>query len=415
MPDTKQAEIRISGRRPYRLAYLVSHPIQYQVPLLRSLAAQPEIELTVFYLSNLSVRGYKDPGFGVQLRWDVPLLDGYKHVFLPTIGGRDRFSFWRPLSYGLSRYLKAHDFDAFWVQGYAHHAYLRAVASAKRLGIKVLLRGESHLTSHPRSAAKIWLKDRVFPRLFSAIDGFLAIGTLNREYYLHYGVPKNRIFMMPYAVDNTFFQKKAEEARPYREALRAELGLQPGRPVILFASKFERRKRAGDLLEAYIRLSPDGVREPSPYLLFIGDGKERPRLEARVRQLGWSPVRFLGFKNQTELPRYYDLCDVFVLPSEYEPWGLVVNEVMNAGKPVILSDQVGCGPDLVQDRENGFIVPVGNAEVLADRLKVLCSSPELRGKMGEESRSRISRWSFTEDLQALSQALNTVVSGQCSD
>ena len=395
--------------RAYRVAYLVSHPIQYQAPLLRAIAAQPEIDLTTFFLSDFSVRRHEDPGFGTQVQWDVPLLDGYRYVFLPALGGRARVSFWRPWVYGLWRHLSEGRFDALWLHGYAQQANLRAVAVAKMLGTAVLLRAESNLRVPSSSKAKSWLGDRLFPTFFRVLDGFVAIGTLNREFYLHHGVPEKRIFMMPYAVDNLFFQEKVAEARPRRELLRAELDLEPGRPVILFASKFQRRKRASDLLEAYIRLAPDGTQEPTPYLLFIGGGEERERLEARARALGWSSVKFLGFKNQTELPRYYDLCDVFVLPSDQEPWGLVVNEVMNASKPIVVSDAVGCGPDLVQDGQNGFIVPVGDVAELADRLERLVSNPGLAGRMGGESLRRISRWSFTEDLEGLGLALSSVV------
>jgi glycosyltransferase involved in cell wall biosynthesis len=392
-------------KRRYRLACLVSHPIQYQAPLFRYLSSHFGIDLTVFFLSDISVRKYQDPGFGADIRWDVPLLDGYSHVFLPCVGARDRLSWWCPLTYGLRRHLKAGRFDVLWVHGYAHQALLRAAVIAKGLGIKVLLRGESHLRGEQQGSMKLRVKESLLPRLFELIDGFLAIGTLNREYYLHYGVPADLIFMTPYAVDNAFFRTHAEQARPRREELRRELGLARGQPVILYASKFQSRKRANDLLEAYIRLSPDETKEPRPYLLMVGDGELRPKLEARVRELGWSSVRLPGFKNQTELPRYYDLCDVFVLPSEREPWGLVINEVMNAGKPVIVSDRVGAGPDLVRDGQNGFVVPVGDIDALADRLDVLTRSPETALKMGAKSRERIASWDFEADLRGLLAAL----------
>lgn len=392
-------------RQRYRLAYLATHPVQYQAPLLRHIAAQPGVDLTVFFLSDLSVQEYQDPGFGIALKWDVPLLEGYKYVFLPALGRRDHLSWWRPFVYGLWSHLRAGHFDALWVNGYAHQAYLRAVTVAKSLGIKILLRGESHLQSTSRTVGKTWLKRAMLPCFFKAVDGALAIGTLNREYYLHYGVPATQIFMMPYAVDNTFFQQKAEEARPYRAALRAELGLQQDRPVILYASKFQPRKRPRDLLGAYIRLSLDGIQEPTPYLLFIGDGTERSNLETCTESLGWSSVRFLGFKNQSELPRYYDLCDIFVLPSEHEPWGLVVNEVMNAGKAIIVSDHVGCGPDLIANGQNGYVVPVGDVQLLAERLRRLVTYPEHCRAMGQASRKRIAKWSFTQDWEGLLQAL----------
>lgn len=395
--------------RPYRLACIVSHPIQYQAPLFKYLSSKPEIDLTVFFLSDISVREYRDKGFGVGVHWDVPLLEGYRYAFLPCAGRSDRLSSWRPLTRGLWRHLEGGAFDALWLHGYAHHGLLRAMAIAKTLGIKVLLRGESRLNSEREGAGTIRLKERLLPALFTLIDGFLAIGTLNREYYMHYGVPTERIFMMPYAVDNEFFRLRAELARSRREELRRELKLASGRSVILYASKFQAHKRPNDLLEAYARLSPDGREEPLPYLLMVGDGELRPLLEARVRTLDWSSVKFLGFKNQTELPRYYDLCDVFVLPSEREPWGLVLNEVMNAGKAVIVSDRVGAGPDLMSDGENGFVVPVGDVETLSHRLRLLTSEPQTASGMGEKSRQAIASWNFEADRQGLLAALEATL------
>ena len=243
----------------YRVACLVSHPIQYQAPLFRYLAARPGIELTVFFLSDLSVHAYRDSGFGVDVKWDVPLLDGYRYEFLPRVGSGSGLSFWRPWTFGLRARLRRGQFDALWVHGYAHRGCLAAIAAAKSLNIPVMLRGESNLLSETDDALKLGVKRIAMPALLRTIDGLLAIGKLNRDYYLHYGVDAGRIFPMPYAVDNEFFRTAAERARPNRERLRAELGLKPGRAVILFASKMQPHKRAADLLEAYARLSPDGA------------------------------------------------------------------------------------------------------------------------------------------------------------
>jgi glycosyltransferase involved in cell wall biosynthesis len=191
--------------------------------------------------------------------------------------------------------------------------------------------------------------------------------------------------------------------------LRTLLGLAPGRPIILYASKMVERKRPGDLLEAYIRLSTDGRREPHPYLLFIGDGELRAELEAHAVRLGWGSIRFLGFKNQTELPAYYDLCDVFVLPSVQEPWGLVVNEVMNAGRAVIVSDEVGCAPDLVKSDINGRVFRAGDIEGLRSALAAVVDSPEKARIMGQRSVEIMSHWGFREDVAGLRHALEAVV------
>ncbi len=194
----------------------------------------------------------------------------------------------------------------------------------------------------------------------------------------------------------------AEAAHPGREQLRAELELAPGRPIILFASKLQPRKRAGDLIEACAVIKSP----PRPYLLIVGDGEERAALEARAHELGPDgSVRFLGFRNQTELPRLYDLCDVFVLPSEAEPWGLVLNEVMNAAKPVIASDAVGAAPDLVIEGGNGFVYPVGDVAALTRALERITSSPEHAAAMGAKSLEVVTRYSFEADRAGLVAAL----------
>jgi len=393
----------------YRVACLVSHPIQYQAPLFRYLAARPGIELTVFFLSDLSVHAYRDSGFGVDVKWDVPLLEGYRHEFLPRVGSGSGLSFWRPWTFGLRARLRRGQFDALWVHGYAHRGCLAGIAAAKSLNIPVMLRGESNLLSETDDALKLGVKRIAMPALLRTIDGFLSIGLLNRDYYLHYGVDARRIFSMPYAVDNEFFRTAAEHARPNRERLRAELGLEPRRAVILFASKMQPHKRAADLLEAYARLSPDGIAELSAYLVFAGDGEERASLERRARELKWDTIRFIGFRNQSELPALYDLCDVFVLPSEHEPWGLVVNEAMNAGKPVIVSDRVGAGLDLVDDGVNGFVYPTRDSAALADRLRLLIDSPEHRAAMGARALEKVALLDFAADRDGLLAALDSIV------
>lgn len=297
--------------------------------------------------------------------------------------------------------------------GYAHMTNLRAMAWAKALHIPVLVRAESQAGGVQRSATTTPIKEKALPWLFKQVDGFLAIGSENRAYYRRYGVSDERIWSMPYTVDNTFFQERIAQVRPERERLRASLGLTPGRPIILYVSKLTARKRAADLLDAYVRLSPDGKQEPIPYLLFVGSGETREALEAKAASFGWSSIRFLGFKNQSELPAFFDLCDVFVLVSENEQWGLVINEVMNAGKPVIVSEGVGAASDLVSDGKNGFIVPVGDVATLSNRLTRLTTAEgasDLTQEMGKCSRQRIDTWSFKEDLAGLEAAVTRLCS-----
>ena len=177
--------------------------------------------------------------------------------------------------------------------------------------------------------------------------------------------------------------------------------------MILYASKLMNRKRCIDLIDAYLGIQPaaDGER---PYLLIVGDGSERARCEAEVRAAGESKVRFLGFQNQSRLARYFDLCDVFVLPSVSEPFGLIVNEVMNAGKPIIVSDQVGCQLDLVADGVNGKVFPATNVKALRAAIESVLADAGVRQEMGRRSLERINEWSFEEDVRGLRAALHCV-------
>lgn len=395
--------VRKSGR-PLRIAYLVTHPIQYQAPMLRLLNAQPNIELTALFQSDLSVSAYHDPGFGRSVRWDVPLLEGYSYEFLPALGARNRVDGIWPLSYGIASRILSGRFDALWVHGFSRWANWVAMAVAIVRGIPILVRDEANEVSAHRSRAKIWLKRLFFSVLGRVVDVFLAIGTLNARYYLRNGVDPKKIVTMPYCVDNEYFAGLADAATQGRDGFRRALGLDPARPVILFASKFLPRKRAGDLLAGYLKLIARDAVTPKPYLLFVGDGAEFDSIQARAGAYA-ADVRFLGFRNQSELPAFFDLCDVFVLPSDSEPWGLVVNEVMSAARAVIVSDQVGCAPDLVQDGINGHVFPTGDVDALADALENVLRSREGAEEMGRASARIIAKWSFKEDIEGFQAGL----------
>jgi glycosyltransferase involved in cell wall biosynthesis len=412
-----------------RLAYLVSHPIQYQAPLLRRIAHEPEIDLTVLYGSDFSVRGYQDEGFGVEVAWDTPLLEGYASEFLKNWHDTGTVSFTSPISRGIYRRLRELQPDALWVHGYASINSLLGILAANSLGIPVLLRAESWLGDRPRSAFKLAAKSLLLRALSSSIAAVMPIGSRNATYWRHY-MPIVPQFPMPYAVDNGWFAARAAEADT--DALRAELYLEPGRPVILFASKLQPRKHADHLLIAFAALLNPGApgldsetwvrvpgdHHPLPYLLLVGNGEERTHLEQQAANLGIADhVRFTGFRNQSELPGYFKLASVFVLPSQHEPWGLIVNEAMAAGCPVIVSSDVGCHPDLIPANPvgapsidsdgwgTGIVYPFGNIPALTAALRNVLASPDISAQMSKAARERIATWSFEQDIAGLRTAL----------
>jgi glycosyltransferase involved in cell wall biosynthesis len=391
--------------KPVRLAYVATHPIQYQAPLLRYINAHSNIEITALFMSDFSVREYHDEEFGTTFKWDVDLLSGYEHRFLPTFGDNTRIDGARPFVKSWRKALKETGADVCWSHGYAQPNNLRALFAARSLGMKTMTRSDIWELSKLGGGLKRRVKDKLVRWVFSRIDAFLCVGSLNRDYYRDAGVPDEKLFWAPYTVDNEAFVASVEAARPQVAAFKSSVDMDANRPVILYASKLTRRKKIDDLMAAYEKVAAPLPEHERPYLLVVGDGEMKPELESWMRRLGWESIKFLGFQNQSRLPLMFAASDIFVLPSAREPWGLIVNEVMNAGLPVVLTDECGCAPDLVPDGENGFVYPVGDIDALAQALATLSSDRELRLRMGEASRRIIETWSHRECLDALAKCL----------
>jgi len=364
-----------------RLLHIVSHPIQYHAPLFRRIAAESGIEFRVLFLRDTE-GGYFDAGFGRDVRWDVPLRSGYDSVVWEETDWRREIG----------------ESDAVWFHGWQGRRMLRAIGQAHAIGKPVMMRGENNDWAMPDGPGiRGWLKRKFLKHVFAHCNAFLAIGRANRDYYRRRGVDLRRIHDMGYAVDNDFFAAGAEAARPHRSALRRSLGFDE-RPVILYAGKFSPRKHPEWLLEACNRAAWPGQR---PILAYVGDGEMRADLERSA-----SPdVRFLGFKNQRELPALYDLADIFVLPAEREPWGLAVNESMACGTAVVASDQVGCAPDLI-DESCGAVFPCGDIAALS---RALVDVLVRAGEAGVAARRKIAGWNFGTNIKGLRTALDAVM------
>jgi glycosyltransferase involved in cell wall biosynthesis len=410
---TRIPSLPFSEHRKLRLAYFATHPIQYQAPMLRRIALEPDIDLKVFFACDLSVRGHLDQEFGVLVKWDTDLLGGYEHEFLPVL--REAIdgqvpAFLRPLNHHVGRKIRDGNFDAVWVHGYNYLTNLQALRAARSMKIPGLLRAESTLQDRPRSRTRLALKKAFFDLLAPYICGLLSVGDENAAYWKEYFGDRIPVFPCYYAVNNQLFQRECAAAAHNREEFRRFLGLEPNRPVILFAAKLTPRKRCGDLLEAHRKLVESGHTHPVPYLLIVGDGEQRNQLEQTASQANPGDVRFLGFRNQSEMPPLYDLCNVFVLPSMEEPWGMAVNEAMNASRPVVVTDRVGCHKNLVQSGTNGFIYPACDTAALAESLRTVLAGETWRA-MGHESLRIIQNYSFEQNVQGLRAALQMLVPG----
>lgn len=390
MPESTSAPR--AALTPVRVAIVTSHPIQYAAPLYAYLSRDPALALTVIYCSDVSLRGARDPGFDRAVAWDIDLLAGYDSIFL---GERHRTrslgGFWSLICPELCWEIQRGRYDVVWVYGQQFAAYVLAFALAKLRGIPVMTRGDTHLDL-PMTALRRALRRRLLGAQYRFIDRFLAIGSKNTEYYRAHGVPPERIFRVPFSVDNQRFSQAAALPEAERRERRARFGVQDERPVLLYASKLTPWKHPDDLLRAAAALLARGH---ALHVVIAGSGVMEAELRALAAQLELGErVSFIGFINQSELPRLYAACDVFVLAAEHEPWALVVNEVMCAGLPVVVGAGVGCVPDLVQPKVNGFTCEAGNPASLTAALEPLVLDAALRRRMGEASRRLIASWDF---------------------
>jgi len=382
-----------------RLAIILSHPIQYYSPRFRWLRANTRLEFRVFYLWDFGVTARRDPEFARDLKWDVDLLSGYDHEFVPNVArdpGTHHFSGLHNPTLGAR--LRTWQPSAVLLFGYAWRSHLGVIL---RPPAPLVFRGDSHLLGHTPS----WAKRVALRWLYGRFAAVTYVGAANREYFRAFGVPDAKLHFAPHCVDATrFVRDAATEAAAAK--LRGELGL-AGKKVVLFAGKFLAAKQPGALLDAFLALAPRDTA-----LVFVGDGPDRAELAAGAARRPDCLVRFLPFANQTEMPARYALADLFVLPSRglYETWGLAVNEAMHLGVPCLVSDRVGCQRDLVTEGETGWVFAAGDPRGLPAALgRALAALNGDTAALRARIATRIAGYSYAAAAAGLQAALDQAV------
>lgn len=380
-----------------RLAIFTTHPIQYQAPWFRALAAESGLDVKVFfsYVPDAIEQGV---GFGRALTWDIPLREGYSSEVLASRLLSSRVpSFARRPVKAINAALDTFEPDVALVFGWQEISLVQALFACRSRGIPIILRGESNaLRKRPRAVSAI------HRRYFRMCDVFLAIGKSNAAFYREAGVPGDRILTAGYFVDNDRFTAAASGLRSDRETLRNHWNVPNDAICFAFAGKLEPKKCVMHFLQAI-----DLARRSGPvHGIVIGSGQQAEEAQSYCREHAL-PVTFAGFLNQTEIVRGYVACDALVLPSDYgETWGLVVNEAMACGLPAIVSDHVGCAQDLVIEGMTGLTFPHGDIEALADRMLALARSKVERDAMGQAA-SKLVRETYSIE-QAVAQTRRAI-------
>ena len=381
-----------------RLLVVASHVVQYSSPIFQKLAQDPRLEIVVAYCSMQGAQTGVDPGFGVQVSWDTPLLEGYPWVYVPNRAPRPGMGrFFGLFNPGLWTIVGEGKFDAVLVSGYFYASAWIAILAAKWHGVPILFTTDGHSlrTWATQSLWKQRFKKYIVRHILALGEIVLAGSSGTVEYVQSLGLARERIVLVRNVVDNAWWISRAAEVD--RDAVRGTWKIPVPATVVLFCAKLQPWKGPQDLLEAFARANV-----PNSYLVFVGDGPLRTSIEQRAHVLGMSErVRILGFVNQTQLPYMYAASDLLVLPSLYEPFGFVVNEAMLCGCPAAVSDRVGAKYDLVRHGETGYVFPAGNVDALAAILCDVLVDSTKRSRMGAAARKRMETWSpreYTDDL-----------------
>jgi glycosyltransferase involved in cell wall biosynthesis len=392
---------------PVRLTAVLTHPIQYYAPWFRRIhSSAPELALTVVHATQPTPQ-QQGVGFDHSFEWDIPLTDGYPSIIVRAAKPGDRIdsaSFTGVNVPEIGEVIAKTSPDVVLITGWYSVTLIRALFACRRMGVPTLYRGDSHLLSGPKGWRRpLWaLKTHLLLRQF---DGFLSPGVRVREYLQWYGVAEHRIFQVPHAVNNDAF---AAAAAPYqqpdvRAAARRRWAIDPGAFVVLFVGKLVRSKRPVNVVRAMARLAPGAK------LLIVGSGPLESEVRAEAARLNVG-VTMAGFLNQSQLGEPYALADCLVLPSDFpETWGLVVNEALATGLPCVVSDAVGCAPDLIREGETGYVYPLDDIDALAMTLAKLRHRNAQGHDWGPACRALVGSYSYDAMTSGVVRAARSVL------
>jgi glycosyltransferase involved in cell wall biosynthesis len=386
--------------RRYRVLAVATHPVQYMTPIFRRMDKHPSLDFHVAYCTLRGAEASHDPEFGASIQWDVPVLDGHSwtHVQNRGSGAESFFGFFNP---GLWKFIRSGNYDAV----LCFIGYVRAsfwiTCLASKFSKAAFLFGADATSLAPRDGRnwKIPIKRFFWPHLFRLADQVLVPSSDGRDFMCSLGIPRDHVSVAGDCVDNDWWIQQSQQAD--RAAVRASWGVSPDATVIVFSAKLQQWKRPLDLLRAFAKANL-----PNTFLLYAGSGPQLPQLESEAASLGVATrVRFLGFVNQSKLPAVYTSADLLILPSEFEPFGLVVNEAMCCGCAVAASDRCGAARDLVAPVCPEFVFPAGDIAALAELMRKAIADPVRLKFLGRASLAYIQTWSPERNIAAAVDAI----------
>ncbi len=384
-----------------RLAVIDSHPIQYNAPIFQLLAKRSNLQLKVFYTWGEDVLKRKfDPGFGKEITWDIPLLEGYEYEFMKNVAPEPNAS-----SFGgidnpdIFRHIDAWKPDALLVFGWSFKTNLRILRHYKGK-VPIIFRGDSTLLREKAGFTLKKMARRLFLRwVYRHVDTALFVGMHNKAYYRAHGVSEHKLVYAPHAIDNARFSAHDESLQREASLWKAQLGIPGDHLVVLFAGKLEPIKNVDYLLTVARQLKKEKIS-----FIIVGNGPEEQRLKKEAEP--FNHVHFLDFQNQAKMPLVYRLGDVLMLCSHSETWGLALNEAMACGLMITASETCGAGPELIEEGVNGISFAKEDTTKVVSFLTTMLQEPEGLKQGKQRSKELIQKFNFGTIAEAIEQVVN---------
>ena len=377
-----------------KLAIITTHPIQYNAPWFRLLNKGGKVIPKVFYTwGQLAWEKKYDPGFGKEVKWDIPLLEGYQYTFVENIsvnpGSHHRKGIINP---SLNKEIELWQPDAVLVFGWNFVSHFKCIRFFYKK-IPVLFRGDSTLL-RKQPFIQSFVRKLYLKWVYGFVDFALYTGAENKKYFLEYGVKENQLLFAPHAIDNERFADTNNTYQLKANEWKNDLGIAENTLTILYAGKLEAIKNPSLIIEFANRF----IGQPIHFII-AGNGPLENVLKKKATEN--LQIHFIDFQNQQMMPVVYRLADFFILCSVSETWGLGVNEAMACGRGVMVRNTCGCAIDLVKDGENGFVFDTAYIDRLYDQITKLLSNKEQCKEMGEASTKIIASYSFDNIVSAI--------------
>ena len=385
------------------LLIIDGHPVFYKVGIWREFTKKFPGEVEVLFLNDISMKKHLDMSFKV-IRDDSKerLLNGYSYRFSKnTYSGflsRINLDLFFSILKSPAKIILIHGYDSF--------ASWLAFFTCKLLRRKIIWRGEAVINNSQEESKffKSYAKKIMLKIMFRCVDVVMWSCSGNKNYLLKYGVNKQKLFPIPCAVDNDFFQYQKKKISDSKDNIRLELNIAKDDYVVLFSARFSNIKRPYDLIEAVGNIGNQKI-----VILFVGDGDERVKMEeiAKTHKIRF---KFVGFQDRINICKYYSIADLGIVISSYDPSPKALNEMMNFAIPVIATKVIGTAYDLVEEGKNGYLIDVGDVNELADRISYLSQHRSTSTKMGKFSLKLVEKWNYKEDVKGLRNAIDYIIS-----